>query len=63
MKLKQWIEERGITHEHAAEYLDVSTSALRSWLYGQKEPRLRVAVHIERMTQGKIRCRDLLVNK
>jgi len=63
MKLKQWIEERGITHEHAAEYLDVTSSALRSWLYGQKEPRLRVAVHIERMTQGKIRCRDLLVNK
>jgi DNA-binding XRE family transcriptional regulator len=63
MKLADWIEQEGYRKQKIAEKLGISSTAIYSILSGTYLPGLETAVAIERLTKGKVRCEDWLIEK
>ena len=60
---REYINERGLRVEFVARKMGVTQSCLYAIFKTNREPTLRVAVAIERFTDGKIKCADLLAKE
>lgn len=58
---RQWVEEAEDCKEKIALILGISSSTLSSWIYGRRTPSLELAVRIEELTKGCVRCVDWTV--
>ncbi len=58
-KLKQYLESEGLKQQEFAAKVGVNPSTICRLLDGA-EPRVTLAVRIEKATKGKVRCEDWL---
>lgn len=58
MKFKEWIEVEGFKIDKIAEKIGISRQALSYLINGHHVPSLKVAVKIEKLTKGKVKCKD-----
>ena len=61
MKLSEYMETHGIKVSFLAGQLGVSVHYLYALIHGIKEPSLALACRIEKVTRGKVKPRDLLL--
>ncbi len=59
MKLKEYLEESGITAAKLAKRLDVPPNLIYNILDG-REPKVGLAVKIQKYTKGQVTCEDLV---
>lgn len=58
MKLRQYLDEYGVTQAEFARRLNVSSGRVNEWVTGARVPRLETAVAIERETCGMVLAAD-----
>lgn len=65
MKLLDYLKLNGISDEaFAAEFHgQISSSGVRKWKYGERQPRLPELVRIEELTNGAVTARDFLPDR
>lgn len=63
MKLLDWVKENCINVESLSRKLGVSAASLHNYLYKNREPKLRIALLIEQITDYKVQIKDLLNEK
>lgn len=61
MRLRDFLEERGMKGKFFASEIGVRESLLYSWLSGAVIPSLKYVAKIEEVTKGKVRAKDLIV--
>ncbi len=59
MKFREWIETNGFQKKHIAKLLKIQKTYL-SRILREGTVNLRVALDIEKLTKGQVRCTDLL---
>ena len=59
-KLRRWIEGSGMSQNQVAEKLKISKASLSRYVNGSRVVSVKVAVKIEKLTKGKIKCADLI---
>lgn len=60
MKLRDWLEQTGVSHRELASGLKMTVYGVRAWLYQGKLPPIPVAKRIEDLTQGQVTLYDWL---
>lgn len=60
MKIERWMEKKGVTYRSMAKELGVSHSLLFYCVQGKRKMSLKLAVKIEKITKGEVRCKDLV---
>lgn len=58
MKLKDYLESKGISAVRFAADMNVSYSTLCYWRNGQKHPSLEHMIEIEKLTNGEVTMKD-----
>ena len=56
MTLYRYIDKHGIIH--LADLLGVSERRVKSWYYGERSPRPKMAKQIEQATRGKVKLKE-----
>jgi plasmid maintenance system antidote protein VapI len=59
MKLKEYLDETGIPIARFARKINVSPNTIHNVIRG-KTISLKIALEIERITEGKVKCKDLI---
>lgn len=59
MTLNQWLAERQMRPAQFAREAKVGPSTIHRILTGERKPGLSLAARIERLTDGKVTCREL----
>lgn len=62
MKLQDYLKSEGLTVRQFADQIGETESAVRKWVYGQRQPSLPAAVAVERATKGAVTSSDLLLS-
>lgn len=62
MNLSEYLKSEGIKQYVFAEKLGVSQSCLTQLLSGDRKPSLSLAVDIENITKGKVKCKIWIQN-
>jgi plasmid maintenance system antidote protein VapI len=60
MTLREFKDKRGLRTEDLADLLDLSIGHTSDLINGRRSCSLEVAVRIEELTRGRVRCRDLI---
>jgi len=60
MKLKKYLNDNGIARQSFAKSINVSYGYLNQIMSGHRNAGLCIAVKIEKVTKGKVRCKDML---
>lgn len=63
MKLRDYLDENGVSIAKFARLLDISTGTINNILDGERDLRLSIAVRIESFTKNQVKCKDLLPEK
>ena len=61
MTLKEFKEKSGMSLGDLADKLGISLGHASDIVNGKQNCSLRIAVTVEEITRGKVRCRDLLI--
>ena len=59
MKLNTWLKENKKDYKFLAEKLEVHPSTACRYINGERRITLSVALKIEKITKGKVKCQDL----
>lgn len=57
-KLRAWIESQGTPQCDLAARLDISEQSISAWTGGTRQPSLKVARALEKLTKGAVRVLD-----
>jgi transcriptional regulator with XRE-family HTH domain len=60
MKLQKWLEQKKIPRTEFAKKIGITRHALYLYLKGKRQPRLDIALRIEKATNGEVRVEDLI---
>lgn len=60
MKLKKYLEKNEISHKEFREKLKLDKSTFSRYINGSRKIPLHIAVKIERLTNGDVKCRHLV---
>ena len=63
MKLQNWLEEKRLSKTEFAKRIGITRHALYLYLKGKRQPRLDIALRIERVTNGEVTVEDLIPRK
>ncbi len=63
MKLRDYLDEVGLKQYVFCRKLGVTESTLYSILCEKRDLRLSLALRIEHVTEGKVKCKDLLPDR
>jgi len=58
-KFKKWVLDSGMSQNKVAEELGISKSTLSRYFSGERRISVGNALKIEKLTKGKISCKDL----
>lgn len=61
MNLREFKEKSGLSLADIASALGITVGHASDIVNGKRNCSLRIAVEVERITKGKVKCRDLLV--